>query len=57
MSLLTRGQPDKHVGATLGLSEITLKAHRGRMMRKMNANSRAALVTMTARLRGSLKQE
>jgi FixJ family two-component response regulator len=37
----------------LGISEITVKAHRGRLMRKMKADSLADLVTMAARLRVS----
>ena len=38
------------VGAALGISEITVKAHRGRVMHKMNAASLAELVTMAMRL-------
>ena len=38
------------VGAELGISEITVKAHRGQLMRKMQADSLAGLVTMSARL-------
>jgi hypothetical protein len=37
--------------ALLGISEITVKAHRGQMMRKMKADSLADLATMTAKLR------
>ncbi len=51
MSLVVRGQLNKQVGADLGISEITVKAHRGKMMRKMQARSLADLVTMAARLR------
>jgi FixJ family two-component response regulator len=51
MSLVIRGQLNKQVGAALGISEITVKAHRGRMMRKMKAKSLADLVTMAARRR------
>jgi FixJ family two-component response regulator len=57
MSLVTRGQLNKQVGATLGISEITVKAHRGRVMRKMKAKSLADLVTMAARLGGPREQE
>lgn len=57
MSLVTRGQLNKQVGATLGICEITVKAHRGRVMRKMKAKSLADLVTMAARLRGPLGEE
>lgn len=42
---------NKQVGADLGISEITVKAHRGRVMRKMGADSLAQLVTMALRLR------
>ena len=42
---------NKQVGAELGISEITVKAHRGNMMRKMKADSLAALVNMAAALR------
>jgi FixJ family two-component response regulator len=41
------------VGGELGISEITVKAHRGKVMRKMKAESLAELVTMSARLRGA----
>jgi len=39
------------VGAELGISEITVKAHRGKAMRKMHAASLVDLVNMTAQLR------
>ena len=55
MSLLVRGRLNKQVGGELGISEITVKAHRGRMMRKMRAASFAELVTMAASLRGTLQ--
>jgi FixJ family two-component response regulator len=42
---------NKQVGGELGISEITVKAHRGKVMRKMKANSLADLVKMTAKLR------
>jgi FixJ family two-component response regulator len=51
MSLLVRGRLNKQVGGELGISEITVKAHRGRMMRKMRASSFAELVTMAGDLR------
>jgi FixJ family two-component response regulator len=41
---------NKQVGFELGISEITVKAHRGRVMQKMEARSLADLVTMAARL-------
>jgi FixJ family two-component response regulator len=46
------GRLNKQVGGELGISEITVKAHRGKMMRKMKASSFAELVTMAASLRG-----
>jgi FixJ family two-component response regulator len=51
MSLLVCGRLNKQVGGELGISEITVKAHRGKMMRKMRASSFAELVTMAASLR------
>jgi FixJ family two-component response regulator len=50
MSLLVRGRLNKQVGGELGISEVTVKAHRGRMMRKMRASSFAELVTMAGSL-------
>ena len=50
MALVVLGLLNKQVGAELGISEITVKAHRGRMMQKMKANSLADLVNMAARL-------
>ena len=38
MALVVRGQLNKQVGGELGISEITVKAHRGRVMRKMEAS-------------------
>ena len=51
MALVVSGLLNKQVGAELGISEITVKAHRGNMMRKMKADSLAALVNMAATLR------
>ena len=51
MSLVVTGQLNKQVAATLGISEITVKAHRGRVMRKMHAQSLAQLVNIATRLR------
>jgi len=50
MALVVSGLLNKQVGAELGISEITVKAHRGQVMRKMKADSLADLVNMAARL-------
>jgi FixJ family two-component response regulator len=50
MVLVVCGLLNKQVGGELGISEITVKAHRGQMMRKMQADSLAALVRMATRL-------
>jgi len=50
MDLVVAGRLNKQVGGELGISEITVKAHRGRVMRKMAADSLADLVKMAARL-------
>jgi FixJ family two-component response regulator len=50
MALVVTGLLNKQVGGELGISEITVKAHRGQMMRKMKADSLPDLVTMAARL-------
>jgi FixJ family two-component response regulator len=50
MSLIVSGRLNKQVSGELGISEITVKAHRGKMMRKMQAASFAELVNMAARL-------
>ena len=44
------GLLNKQVGARLGISEITVKAHRGQVMRKMKADSLPDLVKKAARL-------
>ena len=51
MALVVSGLLNKQVGGELGISEITVKAHRGRVMHKMKADSLADLVRMAARLR------
>jgi FixJ family two-component response regulator len=48
MALVVLGLLNKQVSAELGISEITVKAHRGHMMRKMNADSLPDLVAMAA---------
>jgi FixJ family two-component response regulator len=50
MALVVAGRLNKQVGATLRISEITVKAHRGQVMRKMRADSLADLVRMSASL-------
>ncbi len=50
MKWVVAGLPNKGVAAELGRSEITIKAHRGKMMQKMQAGSLADLVRMAARL-------
>jgi FixJ family two-component response regulator len=51
MALVVSGLLNKQVGGELGISEITVKAHRGKVMQKMKADSLPALVKMAARLR------
>jgi len=51
MALVASGLLNKQVGDQLGISEITVKAHRGKVMRKMNADSLPDLVKMAAKLR------
>ena len=51
MALVISGRMNKQVGGELGISEITVKAHRGKLMRKMNAASICDLVRMASRLR------
>jgi FixJ family two-component response regulator len=51
MGLVVAGLLNKQVGAELHISEITVKAHRGKVMRKMKAGSLADLVMMAAKVR------
>ena len=50
MALVVSGLLNKQVGGELGISEITVKAHRGRVMRKMQVDSLAELVRVAAAL-------
>ena len=50
MALVVAGLLNKQVGGQLGISEVTVKAHRGQVMRKLNAVSLPDLVRMAARL-------
>jgi FixJ family two-component response regulator len=50
MALVVSGLLNKQIAGELGISEITVKAHRGKVMRKMGARSLADLVKMTERL-------
>jgi FixJ family two-component response regulator len=52
MQLVIRGRLNKHIAAELGISEITVKTHRGKVMRKMQADSVPHLVNMSANIVG-----
>jgi len=51
MALVVSGMLNKQIGGELGISEITVKAHRGKVMQKMKADSLPDLVRMAAKLR------
>ncbi len=51
MDLVVTGLINKQIGAQLGLSEVTVKIHRGRVMQKMQASSLADLVRMSDKLK------
>lgn len=53
MKLVVSGLLNKQVGAELGISEITVKAHRGKVMQKMKADSLPDLVKMAAKIRSA----
>jgi len=53
LALVVSGLLNKQIGGELGISEITVKAHRGQVMQKMKADSLAALVKMAAKLRSA----
>jgi RNA polymerase sigma factor (sigma-70 family) len=50
MALVVAGRPNKQIAANIGISEITVKVHRGQAMRKMEARSLADLVRMAGEL-------
>ena len=50
MHLVVAGKMNKEIAAELGTSEITIKVHRGQVMRKMKADSLADLVRMVEKL-------
>jgi FixJ family two-component response regulator len=54
MTLVVIGRPNKQIAAELTLSEMTVKVHRGQVMRKMQAGSLPELVRMADRLGESI---
>jgi FixJ family two-component response regulator len=52
MAFVVAGRLNKQIGADLGISEITVKAHRGQVMRKMHVRTLADLVRAAAKLNG-----
>ena len=57
LPLVVSGLLNKQVAAELGISDITIQIHRGRIMKKMEADSLAALVRMAVRLEIPLRRE
>jgi FixJ family two-component response regulator len=57
MAFVVAGRLNKQVGGELGISEITVKAHRGNVMRKMKAASLPDLVIMAAKLQLSAESK
>jgi FixJ family two-component response regulator len=51
LPLVISGRPNKEIAADIGTSEITVKVHRGHLMRKMQASSFADLLRMAADLK------
>jgi FixJ family two-component response regulator len=51
LTLVVMGMPNKLIASELGISEVTVKIHRGQVMQKMRADSVAALVRMSERLK------
>jgi FixJ family two-component response regulator len=56
MALVVAGRRNKQIGAELGVSEITVKAHRSNVMRKMGAQSLADLVRLANTLQASQRK-
>jgi FixJ family two-component response regulator len=56
MDLVVTGLINKQIGAQLGLSEVTVKIHRGRVMQKMEATSLAELVRMSDKLKPRVRR-